>query len=35
MKMQTLTTLVTWSAVAIAAFMGFSALLVGTQPFFA
>lgn len=34
MKMQTLTAAVTLSAIAIAAFMGFSALTVG-MPFFA
>lgn len=34
-KMQTLTTLVTWSAVAIAVFMGVSALMIGSQPFIA
>jgi hypothetical protein len=34
MKMQTLTTAVTWSAIAIAAFMGFSAMTIG-KPFFA
>jgi hypothetical protein len=34
MKMQTLTTVVTWSAIAIAAFMGFTAFTIGV-PFFA
>jgi hypothetical protein len=34
MKMQTLTTVVTWSAIAIVAFMGFSAMTIG-MPFFA
>jgi hypothetical protein len=34
MKMQALTTVVTWSAIAIAAFMGFTAMTIGT-PFFA
>jgi hypothetical protein len=34
MKMQTLTTVVTWSAVAITVFLGASALMVGA-PFLA
>lgn len=33
--MQTLTSIVQWSAVAIALFLGASALTVGTQAFFA
>jgi hypothetical protein len=35
MKMQTLTSIVQWSAVAIAVFIGLSALTVGTQVVFA
>jgi hypothetical protein len=35
MKMQTLTSIVQWSAVAIAVFIGVSALTVGTQVVFA
>lgn len=35
MKMQTWTTLVTWSAIAFALFMGVAAYTVGVQPFFA
>jgi len=33
MKMQTLTTVVTWSAIAITMFLGFSAMTVGSAFF--